>query len=1347
MGSSLRQMKTYPLLQGQIEVWHAWIANPTSVAYNLPAVVPFGKDIDLDRLEAALRTIWTQRKELHTLFRIEEDGEPRQWNDPTLPLPLTRMRMTEADTQNYIQCGFVRPFVVQEVVPNGHTETWLNGLSTPFVRFEIIETEVHNYLLYDIHHLLSDGITLSRAFLAKDLPAAYEDAALAKQTYGLYEHAIAENALTGSEQYKKDAEYFHQQMSEVTFTSLSAPVANPWGPHLEATAQIEATRVDHWCQEQGVSQNLLFMAAFSIVLSKLSREETVAFASLTHGRTDRRLTNAYGMFVCSLPVVAKVEKDLNTKDFTRQLRRWLIGCVRHHTYPLTHLCRDLHKTPSVTFAFQGHDILEQTTTGGKLTTGYQLVQGTTKNDLSCTIYLKDKHYEVRTEGSGARWSEERLERIANAVATCTESLMRHPDGTLADIEIVGSEKQTALIQLGQGEFLEYDKSQTFVSLFLQQAKATPDALAVTDGILTLTYNDLNRRSNQVAHYLRAKGIGRGDHVAITAGQCTQFVVAALATQRIGAAYVPIDSTWPKRRKEEVKQDAEVKIVINGDEQDEDLSRTNDTEAGFPLPTDLAYIIYTSGTTGRPKGVMISHRAKLNLIQSIVHLWHLTAESRISCHSSVAFDASVEDIFPVLTVGGSVHIMPEAIRRSLPQIHEFLITHRITGGCYTTHLGTALAEQFPLPMQYLCLGGERLAKVPATQPQIFNTYGPTEFTVDATYSKTSTLIGRPFPNLAAYVLDSWHHLVPQGETGELCLAGPQMADGYWKRPKETSSVFCEVPKLETKVYCTGDLVRWTPTGELEYMGRKDRQIKLHGYRIELEEIEHQLQLVQGVQTAAAAIQKVNGIDRLCAYYLKTDISSKVETFPKEGNVSPSFVREELSKTLPPYMMPDYLIPLDEMPLSTTGKIDYSSLPLPQKEIHYEKPINEEEWTWCRLFEQVTGAEQVSPTDNFFHLGGSSILATTLVAAAQQQGQALTYGDIFTYPTPRQLANRAHCSHETYKTHESHESYRSHEFHGTYKPHTPHLLLTGATGLLGSHILKTYLNTEPGLAYCLVRAHDEHHAFERVLEALRNHCGYEPGREQSIRIVPVVGDLFSLSPWSFPVDIEMVIHCAADTRHFAAGNDIEATNIDGTRNIIDFCQTKGTRLIHVSTLGIIPHTANAYIRSKSIAEQDVLQAIKTGSLQGCVMRIGNLMPSNGTYTTLQKALEALRELGVYPQALGKLPIVLSRTDDTARAILLLTRHADGRKVLSPYNPHTTTLAACLNRKGHVTAVSDEQFKKIITQALTTPINHDWLTPLLHYLDIIKSLSNTYCLPTNEDTTRILTEFHFYWNNVQT
>ena len=229
--------------------------------------------------------------------------------------------------------------------------------------------------------------------------------------------------------------------------------------------------------------------------------------------------------------------------------------------------------------------------------------------------------------------------------------------------------------------------------------------------------------------------------------------------------------------------------------------------------------------------------------------------------------------------------------------------------------------------------------------------------------------------------------------------------------------------------------------------------------------------------------------------------------------------------------------------------------------------------------------------------------------------------------------------------------------------------------------------------------------------------------------------------------MVIHCAADTRHFAAGNDIEATNIDGTRNIIDFCQTKGTRLIHVSTLGIIPHTANAYIRSKSIAEQDVLQAIKTGSLQGCVMRIGNLMPSNGTYTTLQKALEALRELGVYPQALGKLPIVLSRTDDTARAILLLIRHADSRKVLSPYNPHTTTLAACLNRKGHVTAVSDEQFKKIITQALTTPINHDWLTPLLHYLDIIKSLSNTYCLPTNEDTTRILTEFHFYWNNVQT
>ncbi len=1353
-------MLTHPLLQAQMGVYHAWMADPTSVAYNLPAVVPFPRSIDLDRLEQALHSIWANRPELHTQFTTLPNGEPRQWANLSLPLPYTHRQLSEKDAQSYINRGFVRPFVV------------LAG--QPLVRFEVIETEEHHYLLYDMHHLIADGLTLSQSFLNTDLPAAYQGKPLQVHPYSLYQHAEAEQTEMQGEQYQRDRQFYQEHFCDLDFTSLSARTSTPWGQRLNATATTDAASLDLWCQLHQVSPAHLFMAAFSIVLSRLSHTDSVAFVALNHGRTDRRLAQAYGMFVSSTPMLVHTDEQQSPLDFIAQLRRWLISTMRHRTYPLTHLCRDLHKTPAITFAFQGTHILEQTTTGGMTTHGYQLTQGTTKNDLSCIIYQSSTHYEVRTEASSALWTQQRLCTLAKAVITCAENLMAHPDSTLADLSILTSDEEEALRLLGQGEQLHYDTSQTIVSLFLQQAQRTPQALAVTDGTTSLTYEELNQRSATHALHLLQQGVQAGDRVVIDTGQCTAFLVEALAIMRIGAAYVPLDAEWPEARKQQIREATQAPPLPSIPPKSalrfrrslppippQSALRFSRSLPSSPSPSSLAYIIYTSGTTGRPKGIPIFHRALLNLVHSIVHLFGLTSHSRISCHSSVAFDASVEDLFPVLTVGGSVHIMPEAIRHDPAKIYQFILDHHITGGCYTTHLGLLLAQRYPLPQDYLCLGGERLTQWPTTHPRVFNTYGPTEFTVDATYYRLPPSpagngfpiappspspagngfpiappfpspagngfpvappppIGRPLPNLSALILDHHGHLLPQGEVGELCLSGPQKAANCQDDP-----------------YHTGDLARWNDDGQLEYIGRKDRQLKLHGYRIEPEEIEQHLTQTEGIRQAAVLIADKG--QHLCAY------------FTADRPIAAAWLSEQLSLTLPPYMVPDHFIQLPSMPLTTAGKPNYAALPTPETApTEHAAPANDSERLWCDLFAQVTGTPHVGATDNFFHIGGTSLLVATLQAEALQRGIPLSYSDVFTHPTPRLLANSQRNTPKTDvgdigqpTSGTSVNRHRGHRLRGNESTPIGTLLLTGSTGFLGRYMLREFLTHETGTAYCLIRANDEQHATERLRQALHQDFGTTLDAHIGTRIIPVASDLLSFTPHQLPAHIDTVIHCAADTRHFAADQSIEQTNIGGTDHITDFCLARQARLIHISTLSIDPHATNPYLHSKAIAEQHVLDAITQQGLDATILRIGNLAtPSGQLRGTLAATLQAFLLLSQYPQSLAQLPIDRSPVDQTAHAIRLLTTHPTDTLIHQPYNPHTLTLATLLQQQGNLQAVSDEEFQAALTKALATPSLHTLLVPLLHYQAMHTPNGTLPTLPNNQETTQLLHQLGFEW-----
>ena len=987
-------MKTYPLLQSQLGVLLSCVSSPLSTSYNLPTMVQFPKGLGANRLEDAIKRVIARRPVLKTRFVKEENGNIRQYVDESIDIPIVKHTSTESKALLYVQ-QFVRPFPL------------FSG--QPLCRFEIIETEQWIYLLADFHHTIADGITLAQLFWNEDLPEClkssdelkdpekngrpriYNESVKPAPTPAMYLHALEEQASFKTPAYHKAATYYQERFKDVEFTRLSTNVANPKGTIIRESAYLPSNDIDQWCDENGVSPNLLLMAAFTLALSRLSRQQQVAYLTLNHGRTSKHLRNAYGMFVKSVPVAISVDESLSAISFIRSFRKELITTIRYSVYPITHLCRSLQVAPHITFAFQGPSIHEVVTLEGQSLSGSQLfnVDGNQKlltgsNDLSCLIYQNDGVYEIRTESSEKLNNHSQLKLVAQAVKNCALRMMEDGERILADIGLLSDDEQQHIISLSQGERLEYNKRQTFIDLFLRQAALTPKATAVVDEQGALSYAELDALSADIARQLIAKGFKPNQFVGIMTFRNKEFVAAAIAVERVGGAYLPLDHELPKERLQWIIKDAGIKIVISenvesyessissilsGIDRISGISRISaslthnklDSTINIATPSSLAYMIYTSGTTGQPKGVVISHSAKLNLIHFITKQWQLTDKSRIACHSSFAFDASVEDLFPVLTVGGTLYIVPENIRKDMRQLHAYLWKNQITGGCYTTTFGVMLAQYGELPVKYLCLGGEQLNTQLVAPYHIFNTYGPTEFTVDATFHELrcepiddSNSIGRPLYNLAAYVVDRQGHLLPQGAIGELWLSGCQIAEGYWNQPQLTSEKFTQCRFAKGKVYHTGDLVRWNQDGLLEFIGRTDSQIKLRGYRIELGEIEQAIMKTEGILACKVVLRKPD--KRLSEEHLTAYYTAHKEIQDKE-------FKELLKSSLPSYMIPSLFVRIDKMPLTNNGKTDLSRLPIPSLSSKHclTPPTNDNETLLCNLFAEVLGIESVATDD--------------------------------------------------------------------------------------------------------------------------------------------------------------------------------------------------------------------------------------------------------------------------------------------------------------------------------------------------------------------------------------------------
>ncbi|QMV44171.1 non-ribosomal peptide synthetase [Cohnella cholangitidis] len=718
-----------------------------------------------------------------------------------------------------------------------------------------------------------------------------------------------------------------------------------------------------------------------------------------------------------LPVRVEIDGEITFKEWMSSIKRAVADALRHDRFPLQQLRRDAALSRVIVLL----DPLQEQSHAKSADADMLLSFAKDIDSLRLTLQFDAGLYHDQT-----------VHAIANQSIAYYSSVMDFPGCRLSEIELLAPQEKERLAGFN-GAAATYPREKTIHRLFEEQAEKTPDAVAVAYEGSRLTYAELNRRANRLARTLRAQGVQADQLVGIMAERSPETIVSILAVVKAGGAYVPVDPDYPQERIAYMLADSGVKVLLMQRQQRERVSFTGtvvyvDDPSAYdadganlePIsgPDHLAYVIYTSGSTGNPKGALIEHKNVVRLLFNSDNLFDFGAEDTWTLFHSFCFDFSVWEMYGALLNGGKLVIVPSLTARNPEQFLRLLQDEQVTilNQTPTYFYQVVQADQTydvrNLRLRKVIFGGEALspyalkdwkAKYPNTQ--LINMYGITETTVHVTYKEITELeieqaksnIGKAIPTLQAYILDDNGRLLPIGMQGELYVAGDGLARGYLNRPELTAEKFVTHPfSPGERMYRTGDLARWLPDGNLEYLGRIDHQVKIRGYRIELGEVEAQLLKAAAVQEAIVIAREDGaGQKELCAYF--------VSDRPRAAGE----LRETLGQTLPSYMIPAYYVQLEQMPLTSNGKIDRKALPAPQDIVQsgasYQAPRNTVEEKFAQAWQEVLGLAQVGIHDPFFAIGGDSIKVIRIISKINQQLRtSITVADFYTSPTIAELA---------------------------------------------------------------------------------------------------------------------------------------------------------------------------------------------------------------------------------------------------------------------------------------------------------------------------------------------------------
>ena len=1407
------EQEYYPLTPNQVGVYIDWEQNRDSLQYNIPTLLRF-EHVDVEKLTACLKQV----VDAHPYMKVRlerHEGEVMQRRCDDAKPEVTAVALTEEPSNEFFQQR-IRPF---------------NILDDNLYRIEVYTYKDATWLLMDVHHIVFDGGSLS-AF-RRDLQLAYQGESIAQEAFTAYDYSLYNQAWQQSEACAHAEAHFNQVMEGAEAVQYPVSSNNLRKIGLQKTSvEMPRQAIKACARKLGVTEGSFFMTAVMQVLHRLTREHDIMITTISNGRSSSAMGNAVGMFVQTLPVVSHYAQT-TIAESVGQMHQQMLSAIENDKYPFTKIVETYGVRPQMMVAYQGDVIDGNPCLGDSEGVVEELSLEIVKMPVILDVWHRgDEKIEIEIEYDSSLYSEHDMRLFGEAIRALAERMATADvQAAITSLPVVADGQQAKLIELGAGKHIDMDITQTFANLFVAQAKRTPDNLAVADKDSELTYRQMDEYSNLLAHRFIDLGIVPDDLVCVMLERTKEFPLTVLSLHKSGAAYVPLDFEYPNARLSYMLENSESKLLVTthdvleakmaeGDFNlanaqpfflddlfaEEGIAEEASRAAAVDLsrPEGVAYMIYTSGSTGTPKGARLHQAGLRNFIAAVIDMEHLTAEDRISGHRSFSFDAHIEDMYPALTIGGSFHVMPSEIRKDLGAIRQFLFDHQITGGGYSTAVTCLLLNTFDdLPVRFITGGGEKMAGVYSDHIEIINVYGPTECTDDTSYYaiKPGTHvdeipIGESIANCWNFVVDEAGHLLPQGAAGELCFAGIQVGLGYWHREEQTNKVFGDCPFVEkdawgrkVRMYHTGDLCRWNADGQIEYISRIDTQVKLRGFRIELGEIENAICRFKAIRNAVAEVKEIGGLQHLCAY------------FTADEPIDEHALKEFLSQSLTDYMVPDAYMQMQELPLTPNGKVNRKALPEPKisqaEAAAFVEPEGELETDIAEAFQKVLGADRISANDDFFLLGGTSISAIKLVAALMLKGYQLVFKDVFMCKTPRVLAaylrgkedGAAGTAGETIVVNEADSSQQQKSRYadildgntldamrqGERQP-MGDILLTGATGFMGIHFLRELIEHEQGRIYCILRRKGSVSAESRLRSLLFYYFDNSYETLFGKRIFVVEGNVTDASFFnSLDIKVDTVVNCAANVKHFSAGNDIELVNVESVRNLIGWCLKHDARLVHTSTTSVAgqsvdgtpsPDTiltehmfdfgqslANQYVRSKYDAEQLIFDAIRQHGLNAKIMRVATLASRNSdgefqiNFRTngFMGRLKTYAELGCVPFDMLDAPCELSPIDDVCRACHLLATTPRQMVVFHPCNNHTLPLGdvlRCMESVGiHVKPVERDAFDKRVGELMQDESKTQVLQPLLAYAEN-SGHQVSFIRHDSQFTTQVLYRLDYHW-----
>ena len=1155
----------------------------------------------------------------------------------------------------------------------------------------------------------------------------------------------------------------------------------------------------------GVTVNVLLQYAWHKLLHVYTRDEVTTVGTTVSGRgiPVDGIEASVGMYINTLPLTVRWhDKTLSLQAKLAEIQNQINGLNTNCHVRLAGLQTGGKRLFHNLFAYENYPAPDETAAEAarpdrlKLNIRY----GVEKVDypLGVMAIEQDNALHIAIKYGGQLSSSETIGRLLEKIKFILLQLPDNISWPESAIQTVDCNERKLLEQFNQpSKDIQYDNQATFPDLFRRQVKLHGENIALVDSVSNLTYEQTDLHSDRLARELMRLGVTANTFVGIMLPRRKEFMVSVIAILKACGAYVPLDNEYPQDRIAYMLQDSGAKVLITTkelyaekgvpaenvlyiDQFDFNADSDQDIHLATPDRESLAYMIYTSGSTGKPKGVMIRHKSLVAFLAWRAAHYGLTAADKVCCHSSFSFDASVYDLFVPLIVGGQLHIISEDLRHDMPAFHKYLTTHEITDGAFSTQFGMELINQFNIPLRSITLGGEKLKVVKKFHGTLVNGYGPTEFTIASNYHIVdqekgfdNIPIGKPVPNSWSYVVDESMNLVPIGVAGELCLAGEQIALGYWNRADLTAEKFIANPfktcLANDKMYRTGDLVKWNANGELEYLGRIDNQIKLRGFRIELGEIESAMTKFPGITASAADVKTIGTAQHLYGYF----------TAVSEINIDE--LRDYLRQGLTEYMVPTMLLQLDKIPLTPNGKVDKKALPEPElKNMNtYVAPTNELEAKLCQIFAETLQLDQAGITDSFFDLGGTSLLVMKVVVKAMAMDINITYGNVFECQTPQKLAEfvSSQVKESSFIDISDYDYTAIDKLLAknalgeiTEKP-LGDILLTGATGFLGIHVLREFIEHYPGKVYCLMRSQDGHSADMRLKVRLVYYFDHDYADLFGSRIFTIEGDITALE--SMTAKVDTVINCAAIVKHFTVGDELEKANVAGVRNLIQYCQNHDALLIQVSTISVAgtgdavlkehkvteaqlyvgQHVDNQYVQSKFVAERYVLEAASKG-LQAKIMRVGNLTARNqdGEFqlnfqeNSFMNSLKSYKLLGAFPVTSMGQPTEFSPIDSTAKAVLKLAQSNSEYTVFHAHNNHPIYMAdiiyAMKDYGFPIAVVNEEQFAECLREKMQDETIMQALTGILAYQENDPDKPIYPLGISNQFTTEVLYRLNFVW-----